>query len=362
MNEEKIADCGSMIQEMLGLDPGMLGVMSPADGVGNDRALLGFGALIRRSLELTIQLRERKNLTLRLKSTDEQARAWGFGDKASADLGMLFVWGFIRAYRHCRGFHYAPLMAADEKVVDLPPRAESGVSAMSVAQLVDKVYDDKPYPEPKVFDYATPDDIGDASIVQLTRDVLGVHGMDLAQILYDTKNDMVPDLVSHPEDVAGNGLIWFLQAMATQYLVMKRRDGRKIQLRTQQDAVDAEIPGGAKAANLMTLMAASLFADKQHRLVFLEPTERSFEEIHLLNNTARWVYLNFNTQVFDGLTLLYEGNRHFGTTGRFNMAARLLHSIRLEVDPDLKRMPVLVRAIEAGLGRPSQHYRWQQAS
>ena len=364
MSEDAIVDCGAMIKEMLGLDPGMLGVMGPAGDEGNDRALLGLGRLVRRSLELSIQLRERKSLTLRLKSNDEQARAWGFGDVASSRIGMLLLWASLRTYRYCRGFSYAPLMDADEKVVDMPPRADAGFGAMSNAEIVGKAFDSKPYAKPVRLDETTPDDVEGASLWDLMRDVLGLYTADLASVMYDTANEMVPDLVSHPQQLSGHGLLWFLQGVAQTYSIMRERDVRRIQLRTDKDALEAELPGGAKTANLMTVMAASLFADEKHHLVLLAPKERSEEEVDLLRRVACWVYLNYNCQVFDGLSLLCESNRHFGKIGlaRLCIADRLLHSVRHECDPKLERMPVPVQAIEAGLDLPSRQQFWQDAS
>lgn len=359
MSEATPIDCGDMINQMLGLDPGMLGVLSPADGVGNDRALLGLGVVVRRSLELSLQLRDRKSLTLRLKSTDKQARAWGFGDVASARVGMLLLWASLRARRYCRGYAYVPLKDADDKVVDLAPRPDAAISAMSNIELAVKAFDEKPFREPTKFDETTPDDGEHASLWDLSRDVLGLYPGDLATALYDTKEAMIPDLVGHPQQLSGNGLCWFWRGVLEHFAAMHERDVRKIQLRTESDAYEAELPG-ARAANLMTIMAASLFADRKHRVVLRAPEERREEEVALLLSVARYVYANYTPQLFDGLALLCESNRHFGHLGRFSIADRLLHSIRGEFPPESR--PPCVRALEAGLGLPSQQYRWKDAS
>ena len=56
---------------------GTLGAMGPAKDHGNERALLGLGVLLRRVFELSLQLRDREAVVLRLKSSIEQARAVG---------------------------------------------------------------------------------------------------------------------------------------------------------------------------------------------------------------------------------------------------------------------------------------------
>ena len=122
--------------------------------------------------------------------------------------------------------------------------------------------------------------------------------------------------------------------VARQFLKMRDRNVTKIQLRTEKDAIEAELPN-AKLANALTIMAASLHADAKHRVSFFPPQERTEEETEMLRRVARHVYMNYTHQAYDGFSLLCDANRHFGTTVRFTVrrSPAAFRQVRMRSEP-----------------------------
>lgn len=341
-------DVGELVRNLLGLEPALIAVtrmdidetdaILVAAGVltapkERDAVLEGLGGLMRRALEIVLELGDCPDLTLHFMD-EKAARAAHFPDAASANLAMLLAYGFMASHRRRRALKFAPLDRAARKgsasAIDISAR----LRAMSVDELIAE-YDAAPKDvEGRDFNKDDAEDYP-ISIAEAVETMLEVEPHTLLVLRKRALLDLVP------ETRARAGLERLSMDVLSQYKVMRERGTVAIRLMSESDAQDALI-GEARAAQIATLLAAALHADETHDVFFLRPQARTAAHRAALRETAKLVYRDYSDEALRGLELICDGIVHFGHGHNRTIAERLLLEVARECDPQLQAMPCCV--------------------